>query len=824
MTNRAIHARRRAATPQATHSTNLRPTPLALALHLALMGGTLMASGWSTVAHAQGADTVSSPAEAAPKRYDIPAGPLGTVLARFAGASGVLLAGASDLVQGRNSPGLSGTYTTEAAIKALLTGTGLEAVRQANGSYALRQAAEPTPARPPRPAVEAVLPVVTVKAGAELETATAPVAGYVAKRSTSGSKTDTPTREIPQSISVVTRDSMDGRGVSSLAEALEYAPGFTSMTYGQDDRNDWSIARGIGSTLNGNFRDGLKERGSTYYAIPRLNTYGVERIEYLRGPASVLYGSSIPGGVVNSITKRPTPDARGEVRVRGGDLDRLGLAADVSGPLNEAGTVLYRLVALDEKYDLPTPRTDKEERYFAPALTFRLSPDTEATLLANYQQDLINGDAYPYSYWEPWGRYVPALEKGWDRYHRDQWSTGLLLDHRFSENLSVHSRTRYSKVKLDYRLSYANDFLSETLVERRAQYFKDDARVWQTDNYVESKWQIGNWANTTIVGADISTAKGAQYYGDDITSPYDLTTNSGVGEFVEPELARDLVSNVRQTGIYVQNQAKIDDRFVILAGLRNDRYRQDTSGASGGDSVRHNKLTGRLGGVWLLPSGLSPYVSYSTSFQPQTGATYDGSPFKPTEGRQYEIGVRYEPKGVNAQFTIALFDLMQRNVLTADPEHRNFSIQQGEVGSRGLEFETNASLARGLDLTASYSYTDARVTKDTNASVVGRKNAFVPRHKLAAWVDWRVPASILEGLSLGVGVRYNSEVPNHDNTRWVPSVTLVDARLGYRLDRHWEFAVNARNLLNKSYLVSCAYGTCYPGDRREVIGTATYRW
>lgn len=769
-----------------------------------------------TAPHRQAAaQTGPSAAATAAAPFNIRAQPLAQALAEFARQSGLQLVYAPELLQGKRSNAVAQQKDAPSALADLLRGTGLQA-RRVGGTWAIEAAAAHGGA------ADKLLPPIRVTAALE-ESTTGPLVGYVAKRSATGTKTDTATREIPQSISVVTRDVLEARGASSLAEALEYTPGFTPMTFGRDDRYDWSIARGIGTTYGANYRDGLKEVGSAY-AVPRLNSYGVERVEFLRGPASLLVGSNAPGGVVNSITKRPTKEAQREIRLRAGDLDRQGLAADLSGPLTEDGTVLYRLVALTEHYDLPTPQTDKQQRYFAPSLTLRLGRDTELTLLADIQQEKIKGDAYPYNYDEAFGRYVSVVEKGRDRFYRDQWSSGFLLDHRVSDTLAFHSRTRYTNTKLDYRRSSPASLPNGTLVERDAQDMRDEGKAWQSDNFVEANWSVGPWAHTTIAGIDLSKVEGALYRGVGPTSPYDLATGQGVGAYTAPELLPYKLSKTRQTGLYVQNQAKFDNRFVVVAGLRQDRYR-DTIIASWADApVRQNKVTGRLGGVWLLPGGVSPYLSYSTSFEPQSGASYEGTAFKPTSGRQWEIGLRYEPVGMNATFSAALFDISQRNVLVTNPVHQDFSVQRGEIGSRGVELEANASLARGLDLTASYSYTDAKVTADTNAALVGRKNGLVPKHRAALWFNYRLPADLIEGLKLGLGVRYNSKVPDYENVRWVPGVALFDARVGFQVDRHWEIALNARNLFDKKYLVNCSYGSCYPGDERAVVATAHYRW
>ena len=811
---------------QALHP-SINPLPRARFTQRALLVaiGHALATGFVATAALSGAALA---ADLAPARtaWAIPAGPLEGALNRFGREAGILLSFPSAATAGLQSPGLNGTYGVADGLAALLQGSGLAAVAQANGGYVLvkqapaASAAPATPATPP-PTRTQSLSEITVTASPDAGSPTAPLAGYVARNNGTATKTATATREIPQSISVVTRDNLDARGVSSLAEALEYVPGFTPRTYGRDDRYDWSIARGIGSTNGGNYRDGLKDAGNMY-AMPRLNSYGVERVEFLRGPASLLFGSTVPGGTVNSITKRPTDDAQGEIRVRAGDTTRRGVAADIAGPLNADGSLLYRLVGLTEQYDLMTPGSRKKERYFAPSLTWKIDRDSTLTVLANHQEDRIAGDAYPFKYIEAVGFYIPVAEKGWDHFQRDQWSAGVLFDRRIGDKLSFHSRSRYGKVKLDYQVHFLTGLVNDKVVIRRGQHINDYTESRQTDNYMELKWSAGKWDNTTIAGVDLSKISGVSLRGTTPDGQFDLA--SGTGPFAPPQLKPDYAATTRQTGLYLQNQARFDERFVIVAGLRQDRFRENALAAWVNGPVNTNKTTGRLGGVWLIAGGVSPYAGYASSFEPQGGATYDGVKFKPTSGRQYEVGVRYEPAGSNAMLSAAVFDIVQQNVAAADPLHQGFNVQRGEVGSRGLELEANASLVRGIDTTASYSYTDAKVTRDTNLKLVGRKNGLVPAHKAALWVNARVPGEWVAGMKVGMGVRYNSKVPDFENTRWVPGVTLFDARLGYQIGQHWELSLNARNLLDKKHLGNCSDGDCYPGDRREVLATANYRW
>ncbi|WP_166875121.1 TonB-dependent siderophore receptor [Massilia mucilaginosa] len=818
---------------QAPHRPHHRSQPHFTQRALLAAIGHALATGFIASAVLPGA-ALAADAAPARKAYAIPAGPLEGALNRFGREAGILLSFPTATTAGLQSPGLNGSYAVADGLDQLLQGSGLGAVAQANGGYVLvRQApasaaaasaataSGAAPAAVAAPARTQALSEITVTARADGENPSAPLAGYVARKSSTATKTATATREIPQSISVVTRDNLDARGVSNLAEALEYVPGFTPRTYGRDDRYDWSIARGIGSTNGGNYRDGLKDAGNVY-AMPRLNSYSVERVEFLRGPASLLFGTTIPGGTVNSITKRPAGEAQGEIRVRAGDIDRRGVAGDISGPLSTDGSLLYRLVGLTEQYDLMTPGSTKKERYFAPSLTWKIDRDTSVTVLANYQEDRIAGDAYPFKYVEALGYYVPVAEKGWDHFQRDQWSTGVLFDHRINDKLSFHSRSRYGKVKLDYQVNFLTGLVSKSVVTRRGQHINDDTESRQTDNYMEYQWKAGKWSNTTIAGVDLSKISGASYRGTTITSQFDLST--GTGPFAAPLLKAEYVASTRQTGLYLQNQARFDERFVIVAGLRQDRFRENAVAAWVDGPVNTNKTTGRLGGVWLLPGGVSPYAGYATSFQPQGGATYDGVKFKPTSARQYEVGVRYEPAGGNAMLSAAVFDIVQQNVAAADPLHEGFNVQRGEVGSRGLELEANASLMQGIDASASYSYTDARVTRDTRPNLIGRKNGLVPSHKATLWLNARVPGEWVSGMKVGMGVRYNSKVPDYENVRWVPGVTLFDARLGYQIGTHWELSLNARNLFDKKHLGNCSDGDCYPGDQREVLATASYRW
>lgn len=846
MTNRAIHARRRAATPQATHSTNLRPTPLVLALHLALVGGTLMASGWSTVAHAQGADTVSSPAEAAPKRYDIPAGPLGTVMAKFAGASGVLLAGASDLVQGRNSPGLSGTFTAAAAIKALLSGTGLEAVRQANGSYALRQAAEPTPANPKRPAVEAVLPVVTVKAGAELETANGPAAGYVARRNATATKTDTPIIETPQSISVVTRDEMDARGVRDVGEAAAYTAGVFSGSQGETALFGGNAVkvRGFGGSGTAGFSfneylDGLKLRGTGYDGA-NLDPYLFERVEVLKGPASVLFGQTQPGGVVNMVSKRPSGDAVNEIRVSTGNRDRLEAAFDIGGTLNENSR--FRITGLGLDGSTQQDHSDRKRQLLAPSLTWANST-TSLTLLAHYQRDDINATVLSIVprdglFSNPNGRVSPSLrvgDPGFEFWDRETWSVGYLFSHALTDTLTVRQNLRYSRNQLDSRWLFRRSLDADRRTLNRSAFgATEDAGNLTLDNQLEWKVETGAAQHTFLAGIDYQrlSRDAVRRWGFAGVPAIDLFTPVYHQTIPTPPVYQSEDVTERQLGVYVQDQVKIGS-LSLLAGARYDSARSSARDRMDDTTTdqRDHAFTGRLGAIYNFANGFAPYVSYSESFEPVSGTAFDGTRFEPMKGKQTEAGIKYQPPGSNHLLTAAIFDLTQRNMTTSDPNNLGWSTQTGEVRTRGVELEGKASFDNGLSLAAAYTYLDDEVTK-SNDSNLGKRRAQVPTHNASLWADYTVRSGALSGLGVGLGARRTGKTQGDSgNTFSVPGYTLIDLALRYDLGsslfglRGWRADVVVNNLFDKDYVPSCfASHSCYIGVSRSVRATLKYQW
>lgn len=803
-----------------------RLAPLALAVHIA---AAVLLLGPAANAQAQ------SPAQAI--GYDIPAGPLAESLNRFAQRSGVAIVMDAGQLQGLRSPGLQGSHGVEEGFALLLRGSGYAAVRTEVG-YVLRTA--PTPAAEEG---EALLPAVKVRDAAQ--TATGHVDGYVARRSATGTKTDTPLIETPQSITVVTAERIEAMGAVNLKDVLAYTPGIGIAPYGADSRFDWVSIRGFDAYSPGFYLDGLPLRNSGNFAAWRTENYGAERIEILRGPASVLYGLGNPGGMVNVVSKLPTEDPLHELQFQLGSHDRRQAAADFAGPLNADGTWLYRITGLARDAELPAGGM-RDDRYFlAPSLTWKPSGDTRFTLMSQFvrtRSGIYTRGVPAYGSLLPTaiGTRIPSRlflsDPDYNRYDQDQQMLGYQFENRFNDTWTVRQNARYSHVELDFRQLVADGFVTrnadDALDPANYRYIsfspyvrREQMSSFVIDNQAQAGVRIGGWLHTVLVGLDYQRSRLDQVmiYGGSAALMDIYATGYSSAPLTLADPSVDSLGWLSQTGLYLQDQIK-RDRWVFTLGGRYDSARSRTVDRLSDGAVTRiddHAFSGRAGAVYLAPNGWAPYVSYSESFVPtDTVDPTDGKPFEPETGRQYEAGIRWQPPGRTATYSAAVFDLRRQNYISYDTNW--VPHQTGEISVRGLELEATAGLAAGLNLTASYAYTPhAEVTASANPELVGTQPTAVPRHRGSLWSDYRFG----NGVKLGAGLRYEGSSRGIDSAApvQVPAYTLFDAMIGYDVGQ-WSLALNAQNLIDKTYLTTCSASTCYYGQQRTVLGTATYRW
>jgi iron complex outermembrane receptor protein len=685
--------------------------------------------------------------------------------------------------------------------------------------------------------VKDTLAEVEVKAGAEKETARTEVRGYVANRATTATKTDTSILETPQSISVITADQIEDQKAQSVQEILRYSAGVVADQYGLDSRSDSYSIRGNAATQ---YINGLRGLNNYYTETTRPDPYNLERVEILRGPSSMLYGAGGVGGIVNLVSKRPQPIAKREVGISLGNFNRKQINADMTGPLNEDGTLLYRVVTLARETDTQVDYADDQRILFAPSLTWRPNDRTNLTVLAQYQ--LNDGRSTPQ--FLPWSGVLRPNPNGrinydtylsdpdFDRYKTQSAHLGWSFEHILNDTWTFRQNFRYTSSRNKYSSLYPNSFTgganpfidpNQRIINRYVDASRSDAKTINVDNNAQAKFVTGFAEHTLLMGLDYSRFRqGISGFADaglgnpiDVYAPvYNPVDFSGVGAYQLP------MSRQYQTGVYIQDQIKVGP-WIATIGLRRDEAKRQ---ADGSDAQVDRKTTGRYALTYLFDNGVAPYVSYAESFQPVQGTDKNGNLFSPQEGEQWELGLKYQPVGSRSRYTAAIYDMRDTNRLTVDPTSVFFSVQKGEVRSRGLELEALMSFENRLDMIAAYSYTNAKYSQTNNAAEKGEQVETIPRHLASVWGIKRFSVGNMDGFRAGLGARYIGS--SHDSTGVLetPDVTLVDAMLG--LDHgSWRYALNASNLFDKEYVSTCiSRGDCWLGTRRTAIASATYYW
>lgn len=677
------------------------------------------------------------------------------------------------------------------------------------------------------------LPEVKVTADAPAEKASGPVNGYVAKRSATGTKTDTPLLETPQSITVVTRDQMEAQAADSLDQAFNYSVGIVPLTGGAQRRTGTAfVVRGFNVTgaqplyLNGS-KFPINSLSGT------IEPYGYERVELLKGPASILYGQAAPGGVINLVSKRPTAEPLHDIEVQLGSWDRRQVAADFAGPLNADGSLSYRVTGLLRDSQTQIAKILDDRAVLNGALDWKISADTSLALLSTYNRDIgiydygkpLDGTLLPNRN-GPAPRDVFDGEPGFDKFNTKGQTLGYLFDHRFNDTWQFRQNLLGFSYESDYNFLTVNSRTDtatmRTFVRSASSRFDTDKGL-SLDNQLVGKWTNGAFEQMLLVGLDWSKRDFTRSQRVGTAQPLDMY-NPVYGTPVTLGAATGSISGSRQVGLYVQDQIKYDKHWIALIGGRYDKATNNSlaiaaNGATTPSGLNSHAFTPRAGLMYVSDSGFAPYYSYTRSFQPVAGTDFFLRPFVPNRGTQHEVGLKYEPPGANVSASVAVYELTQQNVSTTDLAHPGFSVQTGEQRSRGIEIEGRASINRQLDLVGGIATTDARVTQSNTASQVGSRPTSVPRNQSSLWADYRV-GEAFPGLSIGLGVRHIG--PAEVSLMPVPGFTVWDAALHYQVDR-WRFALNVKNLTNKTYLASCTFA-CFYGDERNATLTARYSW
>ncbi|MDR0278853.1 MAG: TonB-dependent siderophore receptor [Paucimonas sp.] len=748
---------------------------------------------------------------AAPVAPAVAAGSLAQALSSFAERSGITLSYAPDDVRGLSTNGLNAGGSLEDALAKLLKGSGLVAHRTASGFVVLRDSGAGLQLEP------------TSIDSTALQSAFAPVDGYFASNASSATKSDKSILETAQSVSVVTAEQINDRKVNKVEDAVAYSAGVRVGSSGLDPRFDNIQVRGFETTIAADFLDGLRQPGSGWLSLYSTEAYALERIEVLKGPASVLYGQISPGGMVNRVSKRPSLLAKNEVQVQAGSYGHEQGQFDVGGKLDEAGDVLLRTVGLYRDSGYSVDQMDNLSRLLAPSLSWQIDPDTSLTLLAQYQERQTA--ASPMMVQE--GDHLTDFWQGdeyYDKLHQRQWTFGYEFEHRFNDTFSVQQNLRYGQVSTTNQYLQPTALIDGHILDRYAVGLYEDMSSLSTDTRLVSRFSTGNLHHTVVSGVDYAWLDTSLLYAWGPAPTIDRWAPDYHQPVVKPtDVWADQDGLEHRMGAYVQDQIELDN-WRLSAGLRRDwvHVRRDDNLTDINSTTSDSATTGQLGVLYLFDNGLAPYASYATSFLPVSGVNTSGQPYKPTEGEQFEVGLKYQPPGSRTLLTGSLYHLTQSNVQTRDMVNPLNNVQTGEQVSRGLELEAVSDVSDNLRLTASYAFNDAEVTKG-NKGDQGKVPKNVPRHLAALWLDYKLPF----GLGVSGGARYTgSTYGDPANEVKNEGYTLVDAGVHYDFGGGLDgvrLALNARNLFDKRF-INCQDGYCYRGEARSVVTSLSYRW
>lgn len=684
----------------------------------------------------------------------------------------------------------------------------------------------------------ALTPVVVEGGQAEGGGGVGKVEGVVARTSRTGSKTPTAIRDIPQSVSVVGREQMEMQAPQKIDEALRYVPGVNPSTYGTDSDTDWLFLRGFQADQSGVFLDGLSFY-QTGFGTFLMDPFFLERIEVVKGPSSALYGGGNPGGFVNYVSKRPGERHR-HVETGVNSFGNGYLAADIGDAVDDV--LSYRVNGKLSGGGWETDHARDLRGALAPSFKWQPDEATSLTVLASLSRtdlDHTSSGFLPY-----YGTVKPSQdgyfiprdlfygEKDVEQYDRTQAMIGYEFSHSFDNDWTVRQNLRYGRVSLDEDGMYGSgDWLTGSFAGTSLPRFRfaheTAVDTFTVDNQLEGNIQTGGLDHTLLFGLDYRYYRidETQYFGGgtgiDIFNPV-----YGAAQAAAP-LWSDYRTTLNQVGLYAQDQirfgggwiATLNGRYDFVSTDHDDRRRAVVT--EGDDGA----FSGRAGLAYAFANGMTPYVSYSTSFSPTTATDGAGSLLKPETARQWEAGVKYAPDWFDGLLTASVFDLTKQNVAAPDPNNVLLTAAIGEVKVRGVELGAQANLVNGLKIIGGLAYLDAEVTKTTSSAAAGTTPVQIPDLTASLWLDYTVESGNLEGLGGGVGVRYVGEsFADGANRLVVPGAAVVDAALRYNRD-NWSVSLNVANLFDKDYVASCqGITSCGYGAGRTFTLKAHVNW
>ena len=663
-------------------------------------------------------------------------------------------------------------------------------------------------------------------------------------------KTSLQPEETPQSISILDQQALEMRDADSVAAALRYSPGVnTELRGGAVGRLDLFSIRGFINYQN--YYDGMQLLYNDWNLQPQIDLSAVEQVEVFRGPTSTLYGSMPPGGMVNLISKEPTLGASNKIELATGSRNLQEASIDSSGQLGDSD-LSYSLVGLSRTRD-GQAETSEEERYMvAPSVDWQVGDDTLVNFNLYYQKD---PEAGIYTSLPASGLFLPnpngeldtdafSGDSGWNQFDKEVLLAGYKINHNINNNWNFLQNFRYTDASAFQTNTYGTGLAADGRTLSREAYLTDEATTGFTiDNQVSGRFQTGAAEHNLLVGVDYLSLDSDVIYEDtsygsgapsiDLYNPDYQQISTSTIDITDTLYSSDFNIKKKQLGIYLQDQIRIG-QFVMIGGVRWDDFTGTEKGKQYGAAVDskldQDNVSTRAGVMYQAANGLSPYLNYAESFEPQTGRDRNGNEFDASTGDQWELGVKYQSPDQRTTANLAFYQITKENVPTRDPQGGPYDkIQAGAVRSQGLELEARTQPLDNLLLTLSYTLQDVEITKD-NSGLKGKTPVWVPEHLLSGWADYSFDQGVLDGLVAGIGARYigEAEYDATTNTGHVPDVTLLDIALRYDLGklahtlRGTEIGLSVNNLTDERYYSCFDSSNCWFGEERTLETSISY--
>ncbi|MCG8362959.1 MAG: TonB-dependent siderophore receptor, partial [Pseudanabaenales cyanobacterium] len=633
---------------------------------------------------------------------------------------------------------------------------------------------------------------------------------YVEPTAATGARTDTPLRDIPQSIQVIPQEVLEDQQVFDLADALRNVSGVTPNR-SNDSTGQRFIVRGFENTSV--LRDGFRLSFGATGAIGDQELSNIEQIEVLKGPAAILFGVVEPGGVINLVTEKPLSEPFYNYGLRVGNRELVEPSLDISGPLSEDGRWLYRLNALYRNEDYFRDFDTDDERYFiAPVVSWQVSDRTDLTLNLEYVDEERPADFGLVAVGDevadiPLDRNLGEPD---DFVKRETLRTGYAFEHRFNDSLTL--RNAFSFYRLEQESLFTSPLITFSPFDEstgelpRTFSFSEGVpqETFDLQTNLIGEFNTGDIEHTVLAGVDLFRRNGGTFLRGDLLSPDFINIFDPVYGDVpdqDPEDLPIIFDSETQTdalGVYIQDQVTLLNNLKLLAGVRYDTAEQETINnpslfiPTASESTQNDDaFSPRFGVVYQPIEAVSLFTSYSRSFSPNTGTTVTGDILEPEEGEQFEVGAKAELLDGRFSVSLAYFDITLQNVATTDPDAPNFSVATGKQRSQGVELDLVGQILPGWNLIANYAYTDARITED-NTGLEGNRLFNVPEHNFNLWATYDIQNGPLEGVGFGLGFNYVSDrYGDNANSFKLGDYFLTNAALSYGRD-NWRAGLNIR--------------------------------